>query len=169
MTVRNSGLLSSTLLMKSIRFWYFCVRHTCEVYPRSFLSSFCLQLLWYNIQVRRADILIIYLRNSYSPGVDSAFNRNEYGRPYHSLVPLSWNLGVLTSLTSWNLPVTGLLCLLCIKLMSWEVMIIMWWTCKSRNLWNRRVDFMYYSKYKDQFNGFIRNSLFQIRFPRDEQ
>ena len=62
----------------------------------------------------------------YGPGVDSASNRNEYQenflgvnaagahgwKPYHLPVPLSWNLGTLTS---WNTlghsrPVTGLIC-----------------------------------------------------------
>ena len=62
------------------------------------------------------------------PGVDSASNRNEYQedflgviaasawgwQPYHLSVPLSWNLGTLTS---WNplvhsRPVTGLLYLI---------------------------------------------------------
>jgi hypothetical protein len=64
-------------------------------------------------------------RLHYGPGVDSAYNRNEYQvyflgvkaagaqgwQPYHHPVPLSWNLGILTS---WNplghsRPVTGLL------------------------------------------------------------
>ena len=53
-------------------------------------------------------------RSHYGPGVDSASNRNEYQeyflgvkaagtygwQPYHHPVPLSWNLGTLTS---WNL------------------------------------------------------------------
>ena len=66
-----------------------------------------------------------FFRSHYGPGVDSASNRNEYQvyflgvkaadawgwQPYHHPVPLSWNLGTLTS---WNLlghsrPVTGLL------------------------------------------------------------
>ena len=66
-------------------------------------------------------------RSHYGPGVDSASNRNEYQenflgvnaasayrwQPYHLPVPLSWNLGTLTS---WNplghsRPVTGLVCL----------------------------------------------------------
>ena len=51
-------------------------------------------------------------RSLYGPGVDSAFNRNEYqdyflgvkaDKPYHHPVSLSRNLGTLTS---WN-PPTG--------------------------------------------------------------
>jgi len=68
---------------------------------------------------------IMYFRSHYCPGVNSASNRNEYQecflgvkaadaggwQPYHHPVPLSWNLG---NLTSWNplglsRPVTGLL------------------------------------------------------------
>jgi len=64
------------------------------------------------------------IRSHYGPGIDSAANRNEYRvyflgvkaagaqgwQPYHNTVPLSWNLGTLTS---WNplghsRPVTGL-------------------------------------------------------------
>ena len=64
-------------------------------------------------------------RSHYDPGFDSASNKNEYQeyflgvnaagawswQPYHHPVPLSWNLGALTS---WNplghsRPVTGLL------------------------------------------------------------
>ena len=66
-------------------------------------------------------------RSHYGPGVDSASNRNDYQenflgvnaagaygwQPYHLPVPLSWNLGTLTS---WeplghSRPVTGLICL----------------------------------------------------------
>ena len=81
-------------------------------------------------------------RSHYGPGVDSASNRNEYQehflgskggrcvrlRTYHHPVPLSWNLGTLTS---WNplghsRPVTGLLYLL----------VIIHTTCLWR--WNRK-------------------------------
>jgi len=57
--------------------------------------------------------LPLSFRSHYGPGVDSASNRNEYQehflgvkaagaygwQPYHHPVPLSWNLG---NLTSWN-------------------------------------------------------------------
>ena len=73
----------------------------------------------------------IILRSYYGPGVDSASNKNEYQedflgvkaagayglQPYQLPVPLSWNLGTLTS---WNplghsRPVTGLLYLYSIR------------------------------------------------------
>ena len=74
-------------------------------------------------------------RSHYGPGVDSASNINEYQeyflvvkaagaygwQPYHHPVPLSWNLGTLTS---WNplghsRPVTGVLYLLLVHLLSY--------------------------------------------------
>ena len=71
---------------------------------------------------------IKYFRSHYGPGVDSASNRNEYqeyflggkgGRcvrlaTYHHPVPLSRNLGTLTSWSPLGPsgPVTGLICLL---------------------------------------------------------
>ena len=83
-------------------------------------------------QLRAVYIILLVLstmgisfQSHYGPGVDSASNRNEYQenflgvnaacaygwQPYHFPVPLSWNLGTLTS---WNplghsRPVTGLL------------------------------------------------------------
>ena len=68
---------------------------------------------------------IKFFRSHYGPGVDSASNRHEYqeyfledkgGRcvrltTYHHPVPLSWNLGTLTSWNPLGLsrPVTGLI------------------------------------------------------------
>jgi len=78
--------------------------------------------------VIRFFIDIEYFRSHCGPGVDSASTRNEYqehalwgkgGRcirltTYHHAVPLSWNLGTLTSWNPLGLfrPVTGLLYLL---------------------------------------------------------
>jgi hypothetical protein len=78
-------------------------------------------LLMYNLQT----VVHLILINSYPLTIDSASNRNEYQvyflgvkaagalgwQPYQHPVPLSWNLGTLTS---WNpvghsRPVTGLL------------------------------------------------------------
>jgi len=75
-------------------------------------------------------------RSHYGPGVDSASNKNEYQeyflwvkaagawgwQPYHHPVPLSWNLGTLTS---WNplghsRPVMGLISyLVCYVIVAW--------------------------------------------------
>ena len=85
---------------------------------------------WFDPRWRHWNFLIDIksFRTHYGPGVDSASNRSEYRehflgvkaagaqgwQPYHHPVPLSWNLGTLTS---WkplghSRPVTGLLYLL---------------------------------------------------------
>ena len=73
-----------------------------------------LEGLWFDPRWCHWNFLLTYsLRSHYDPGVDSAFNRNEYQenflgvnaagaygwQPYHLPMPLSWNMGTLTS---WN-------------------------------------------------------------------
>ena len=105
-------LLLRTMYMNCSKFYIYCSVHH--------------NILWNNQQMQLYAVNFIFIfRSHYGPGVDSASNRNEYQenflgvnaagaygwQTFHLPVPLSWNLGTLTS---WNplghsRPVTGLI------------------------------------------------------------
>ena len=101
---------------------------------------------WFDSRWCHWNFSLTSSRSYYGPGVDSASNRNEYQenflgvnaagaygwQPYHLPVPLSWNLGTLTS---WNplghsRPVTGLIYLLLVthrhSNIKWNTVTVRW-------------------------------------------
>ena len=110
----------------TVHHWYKWYEHRLDARGPRWHSGWGAALQIGRSLVRFQMLSLTYSFRSHSgPGVDSASNRNEYQenflglnaagayvwRPYHLPVPLSWNLGTLTS---WNplghsRPVTGLI------------------------------------------------------------